>query len=85
MTAKAREVGVRELRGKLSEYLRKATAGERFVVVSRGKPIVEFHGVTPPDDLYGMPGAMEGQIWMADDFDDLPADMLDALEADLPQ
>lgn len=85
MSAKLREVGVRELRGNLSEYLRKAKAGERFVVVSRGQPIVEFHGVQPPDDLYGRPGALEGQIWMADDFDTLPDDILDAIEADLPQ
>jgi len=85
MTAPAKRVGVRELRGKLSEYLRKAESGERFVVVSRGKPIVEFHGVAKPGESFRKPGALSGRIWIADDFDTLPDDMIEAIEGDLPQ
>ena len=32
-------VGVREFKNRLSEYLRRAKAGERIVVTERGKPI----------------------------------------------
>lgn len=81
MAATARRIGVRELRGKLSEVLRKAQAGEAFVVVSRGKPIVELKGIAPPPQ-FRKPGAMAGKLWMAEDFDDLPEEMLDEIERD---
>jgi prevent-host-death family protein len=83
MTA-AQQIGVRELRGKLSEVLRKAQAGEAFVVMSRGKPIVELKGIASAGAAFRKPGALAGKVWMADDFDDLPDDMLDAIEQDQP-
>lgn len=36
------EVGVRELKAKLSEYLGKAAAGEPVVVTDRGRPIARI-------------------------------------------
>ncbi len=36
------DVGIRELKGSLSSYLRRAAAGERIRVTDRGKPIVEL-------------------------------------------
>ncbi len=80
MSATSQRIGVRELRGKLSEVLRKAQAGEAFVVVSRGKPIVELRGSASAGAAFRKPGALAGKLWMADDFDDLPEDMLDAIE-----
>ena len=40
------EVGVRELKARLSEYLRRAQAGARLVVTDRGRPIAT---IGPPD------------------------------------
>jgi prevent-host-death family protein len=82
MSATSKRIGVRELRGKLSEVLRKAQAGEAFVVVSRGKPIVELRGIAPAGAMFRKPGALAGKLWMAHDFDDLPEDMLDTIERD---
>lgn len=82
MPATSKHIGVRELRGKLSEVLRKAQAGEAFVVVSRGKPIVELKGIAPAGAAFRKPGALAGKIWMSDDFDELPEDMIDAIERD---
>jgi len=36
-------VSVRDLKNRLSEYLRRARAGERLIVTDRGRPIVEVH------------------------------------------
>jgi prevent-host-death family protein len=82
MSAKSQQIGVRELRGKLSQILRKAQAGEEFVVLSRGKPIVELKGIASASDAFRKPGALAGKVWMAEDFDDLPDEMLDAIEQD---
>jgi antitoxin Phd_YefM of type II toxin-antitoxin system len=32
-------VGIREIKNRLSEYLRKAKAGERVIVTERGRPV----------------------------------------------
>jgi prevent-host-death family protein len=80
MSAIVQHIGVRELRGKLSQILRKAQAGEAFVVVSRGKPIVELKGIAAAPAAFRKPGALAGKIWMSENFDDLPDDMLDEIE-----
>lgn len=79
------KVGVREFRGKLGDYLRQAGEGARFLIVSRGKPVAELGA---PSDA--MPkreprrsGALKGKIWMADDFDEWPDDILESFEKPL--
>lgn len=44
-------VGIRELKNRLSQYLRRVRAGERLVVTERGKPIAIILAplVTPAD------------------------------------
>ena len=42
------EVGVRELKARLSEHLRRAQGGERLVVTDRGRPIATLG---PPDEV----------------------------------
>ncbi len=43
-------VGVRELKAKLSAYLRLAQDGESIVVTQRGRPVVELRAVSPAVD-----------------------------------
>jgi prevent-host-death family protein len=40
-------VGVRELKNRLSEFLRRVAAGERITVTDRGRPVAV---VIPPDE-----------------------------------
>lgn len=76
-------IGVRELRGKLGDYLRQAKDGARFLIVSRGEPVAELGAPTdvptedkPPRTL----GVLRGKIWMADDWDEWPEGFIDAME-----
>ena len=76
------EIGVREFRARLSDYLRQAKNGARFTIVSRGEPVAE---VGAPADLRRGPGrrvlgAMKGEIWIADDFDEWPEGFVDVME-----
>jgi antitoxin (DNA-binding transcriptional repressor) of toxin-antitoxin stability system len=76
------EVGVREFRGKLGDYLRQARKGARFVIVSRGQPVAEL-GAPSREELELKPrqaGLLKGKIWMADDWDEWPEGFIDAME-----
>ncbi|KWK55280.1 prevent-host-death protein [Burkholderia stagnalis] len=61
----------------LSRLVDAAIAGERVVISQDGKPSVRLVPLKPIHPF----GVLEGQIWIADDFDaPLPDDLLDAFE-----
>ena len=47
-------VGVRELRDRLSKYLRRVAGGERLVVTQRGEPIALLIPPSPVEQEYGL-------------------------------
>lgn len=44
-------VGIRELKAHLSEYVHRAQAGEEIIVTERGKPVVRVTAYTHDDDI----------------------------------
>jgi len=73
-------VGVRELRGNLTRYLREAREGASILVTSHDAVIAEIHPPAIHNRPPRKPGALRGQIRMAEDFDALPDDVLAAME-----
>ncbi len=80
-TAQSVRVGVRALRNSLTTYLQQVAAGTAILVTSRNTVIAEIRPPTPAQRPRRQAGALRGQIRMADDFDEWPQDMLDAMEA----
>jgi prevent-host-death family protein len=68
-----------EAKTRLSELVRLAEEGEEVVIERRGTPVARL--VPEPkrrNNLASIRGALKGQIWMAEDFDDLPDDIAEA-------
>lgn len=69
-------VNLYEAKTHLSELVERAAAGEEIVIAKAGKPrarLVQLREEQPARK----PGGWEGQIWIADDFDDpLPPEIL---------
>jgi len=66
-----RQVGVREFRENLSQYIAEAGNGETVTIVSRGKPVATLTGpmtkpLRPPPTF----GSLKGKHVVPDDFDD---------------
>lgn len=80
-TTKEIRIGIRELRGNLSKYLKEANQGTAVLVTSRDVVIAELRAPSPKLLPPRRPGALKGRIQMADDFDTLPDDILDAMES----
>jgi hypothetical protein len=51
--------------------------GRKILEATTGEPVAQGTAARKP-------GSMAGEIWMADDFDELPADMAEAFEALAP-
>ncbi len=68
---------ISEAKASLSKLIEKVLMGDEVIIGKAGKPVaklVPYDLETSPREL-GI-GQWQGQIWMADDFDDLPEDIL---------
>jgi antitoxin (DNA-binding transcriptional repressor) of toxin-antitoxin stability system len=73
-------VGVREFRGNLTGFLRRARQGNSFLVMSHDQVLAEIRPPSKAERPRRRPGALRGKIRMASDFDVLPPDVLAAME-----
>jgi prevent-host-death family protein len=67
-------VNVHEAKTQLSKLLDRVAAGEEVVIARHGKPVARLaplEAEPPPRQ----PGALRGQIWIADNFGDFDAEL----------
>ncbi|MBS4096650.1 MAG: type II toxin-antitoxin system Phd/YefM family antitoxin [Sulfuricella sp.] len=75
-------VNIHEAKTQLSRLLEQVQAGEDVVIAKAGAPIVRLVPYAPPKRKIAPPGAMEGEIWIADDFDEPIDELFDCLKGD---
>jgi prevent-host-death family protein len=70
------KANVHEAKTNLSKLIEQALNGEEVVIAKAGKPLVRLVPVREKkESVYGIDA---GKGWIADDFDDLPEDILAA-------
>jgi prevent-host-death family protein len=75
-------VNLYEAKTHLSQLVERAAAGEEIIIAKAGRPVARLMPL-PALSVPRVPGALKGQIWMSDDFDDpLPADILAAFNGE---
>ncbi len=67
-----------EAKTKLSQLVERAQAGEDIVITRNGEPVARLVPEKKPSSFASIRGMWKGQIWMADDFDELPDDIAEA-------
>ena len=73
-----RYVNIAEAKARLSELVERAASGEEILIARDHKPVarlVPVRGRSPR-----VPGSAQGQVWIAPDFDEIPADFRDYTE-----
>lgn len=76
-------VNVHEAKTHLSRLLERVSEGEEIVIAKAGRPVAKLIPYVESDELR-KPGAWKGRVWIADDFDELPPDILAAFYGDDP-
>jgi prevent-host-death family protein len=69
---------ISDAKATLSKLIERVMKGEEIIIGKAGKPVaklVPYDADTAPRTLGA--GNWKGKIWMADDFDDLPDDLID--------
>lgn len=70
-------VNIHEAKSQLSKLIELALSGQEVVIAKAGKPKVRLIPVENEEkSRFGMD---EGKIWMADDFNELPEDILELM------
>lgn len=77
-----RTVNIHQAKTNLSRLLETVETGEPVVIARAGKPVAILTAYPPPRRKIAPPGGMEGEIWMADDFDDPIDHLFDCLKDD---
>lgn len=70
-------VNIHEAKTQFSKLIERVSRGESIIIGKAGKPVARLVPIV--DDLTPRPsGQLKGKIWMAPDFDELPADIAEA-------
>jgi prevent-host-death family protein len=72
-----RIVNVHEAKTHLSRLLEQVESGEDVVIARAGQPVIRLIPYRPSERNIAPPGGMEGEIWIADDFDAPLDDLFD--------
>ena len=78
-----RTVNIHAAKTQLSRLVDAAAAGEEIIIAKAGEPLVTLVPVKRRAKPR-VPGKWRGKVWMAEDFDKLPDDVLDAFEGKQP-
>ncbi len=71
------KVNMHDAKSRLSQLVEMAKNGEEVVIAKNGVPEARLVPFNPrPKNWFGMD---EGKIWMANDFNELPDDILDLM------
>jgi len=71
-------VSIHEAKTHFSQLVLRAEAGEEIVILRGGRPVARLTAYRPEPRV---PGRLRGQIRIAADFDELPADVAAAFGA----
>lgn len=72
-------VNIHKAKSSLSSLISRVLKGERIVIAKNGEPLVTLEKISE-DEVKRVGGAFKGQIWMSEDFDDLPKEFLNHFE-----
>lgn len=71
-------VNIHEAKTHLSRLVDRALAGEDVTICKAGRPLVHLTPCKQQSEIPRQPGGWEGRVWIAEDFDTLPDDLLTA-------
>ncbi len=74
-------VNVHDAKTHFSKLLQRVEAGEEIVIARAGRPVARLVPHQPKRKPDGF-GSLAGQIWIADDFDETPQEVIDAFYGD---
>lgn len=70
------QINIHEAKTHLSRLLEEVEAGEEVIIARNGRPIARLVPHKPVR-TQRKPGALKGKIWLAEDFNETPRELID--------
>ena len=74
---------ISEAKAQLSALIDQVLSGKEVIIGKAGKPVAKIVRYEQSEEPR-TPGALRGQIWIADDFDELPDEVAEAFGVNVP-
>ena len=74
-------VNMHEAKTHLSRLVREVAAGEEIIIAKAGEPVAKIVPYAPLRKPRKA-GSWKGKVWMADDFDELPEEIMKAFNGE---
>jgi prevent-host-death family protein len=78
------QVNIHEAKTHFSRLVERAERGEEIVIGRAGKPVAKLVPYRGEPSFPRTPGAWRGRVTIAPDFDELPAELMEAFKGDQP-
>lgn len=73
-------MNIHEAKTNFSRLIVEVQSGKEVVITRAGRPVAKLVPYDGQDEPPRTPGGWEGRVRMAEDFDEMPADLLRAFE-----
>ena len=74
-----RQVNIHEAKTQLSKLIAETKSGDEIIIAKAGKPIAKLVPYDPRSKPR-RPGRLRNNLWVAEDFDETPLEVIDAFE-----
>lgn len=75
------QVNTHDAKTQLSKLIERAAAGEEIIIAKAGRPMARLVAYRPSAGKREA-GQWRGEVWLADDFDVTPPEILDAFDGE---
>ena len=72
-------VNIHQAKTQLSRLIEEVSKGKEIIIGKAGKPVAKLTAYQEPK-IVRKPGKWKGKVWMSDDFDTLPKEIMQYFE-----
>lgn len=72
------QFNMHDAKSNLSKLVERVEAGEEITIARNGRPVAKLVPIRHENRMGELIGLWEGQVWMADDWEETPQELIDA-------
>jgi prevent-host-death family protein len=76
-------INIHDAKTHFSKYVDKVALGGEVIIGKHGKPVAKLVPFSAMQSANRKPGILKNKLWMADDFDETPAEVAASLNKDV--
>lgn len=76
-------INIHDAKTHFSKYVDEVVLGNEVIIGKHGKPVAKLVPFSPVQNISRKPGILKNKLWVADDFDEMPDEIIASLDEDI--